>query len=91
MEISGEVGRIGNANSLSDAGVAVLAGLAGAEGAYYNVLINLESLRGLDQSSDPDFIGSTRQKAVAALSACEKLSSEIRKQIRGKLESVLDS
>ncbi|MEN8006975.1 MAG: glutamate formimidoyltransferase [Candidatus Krumholzibacteriota bacterium] len=91
LEISGEVGRIGNANSLSDAGVAALAAMAGAEGAYYNVLINLDSLRELDQSAAPDFIASTRKKAAAALETCENLSAEIRKRIRGNLESVLDS
>jgi len=91
LEISGEVGKIGNANSLSDAGVAALAAMAGAEGAYYNVLINLDSLRDLDQSAEPGFIATTRERAAAALDACENLSAEIRKRIRGKLESVLDS
>ncbi len=91
LEISGEVGKIGNANSLSDAGVAALAAMAGAEGAYYNVLINLDSLRDLDQSAEPGFIATTRERAAAALNACENLSAEIRKRIRGKLESVLDS
>ena len=91
LEISGEVGKIGNANSLSDAGVAALAAMAGAEGAYYNVLINLDSLRDLDQSAEPGFIATTRERAAAALNACENLSAEIRKLIRGKLESVLDS
>ncbi len=91
LKLSGEIGQIGNANSLSDAGVAALAAMAGAEGAYYNVLINLDSLGELDQSAEPDFIVSTREKAGAALEACESLSVEIRKRIRGKLESVLDS
>ena len=91
LELAAEVGEIGNVNSLSDAGVAALTGMAGAEGAYYNVLINLESLRELDQNAEPDFIQTTRQRAVAALEACEKSSAEIRRQIRGKLESVLDS
>ena len=91
LKISGEVGQIGNANSLSDAGVAALAAMAGAEGAYYNVLINLDSLRDLDQSAEPEFIVSARKKAGAALETCENLSAEIRKRIRGKLESVLDS
>ncbi len=91
IELAAEVGEIGNANSLSDAGVAVLAGMAGAEGAYYNVLINLDSLRELDQSADPDFFQTTRQRATTALDACEKLSSDSRRTIREKLESALDS
>ncbi len=39
-----EIAAIGNANSLSDAGVAALTALAAAEGAWYNVLINLGAL-----------------------------------------------
>jgi glutamate formiminotransferase/formiminotetrahydrofolate cyclodeaminase len=91
LEMAAEIGEIGNANSLSDAGVAALSGMAGAEGAYYNVLINLESLRELDQSAEPDFTQDTRERAVTALEACEKLSDQTRGRIRGKLESVLDS
>ncbi len=91
LELAAEIGKIGNANSLSDAGVAALAGMAGAEGAYYNVLINLDSLRELDQSDEPDFGPQTRKRAAAALETCEKLAAEVRGQIRGKLESVLDS
>ncbi len=91
LELAGEVGRIGNSNSLSDAGVAALAGLAGAEGAYYNVLINLDSLRELDQSAAPNFLDTTRNEAGQALTACEKTAAEVRAAIRGQLESALDS
>lgn len=44
IELASEVGTIGNENSVSDAGVAVLCAGAGAEGAYYNVLTNLAAL-----------------------------------------------
>jgi len=91
LELAGEVARIGNANSLSDAGVAVLTGLAGAEGAYYNVLINLDSLRALDQSAAPDFLADTRQAAAASLKLCEESAQAIRTVIRGQLETALDS
>jgi glutamate formiminotransferase/formiminotetrahydrofolate cyclodeaminase len=91
MKLAAEVGRIGNVNSLSDAGVAALSGMAGAEGAYYNVLINLESLRELDQSAEPDFLPATRTRAAAALKECEEEAAKTRAVIRGHLESVLDS
>ncbi len=91
LELAGEVGRIGNANSLSDAGVAVLSGLSGAEGAYYNVLINLDSIRELDQSAEPDFLTVTRQKAITALTRCEEIATTVRGTIRGQLEAALDS
>jgi glutamate formiminotransferase/formiminotetrahydrofolate cyclodeaminase len=90
LELAGEVGRIGNVNSLSDAGVAVLTGLSGAEGAYYNVLINLDSLRELDQSEAPDFPRDARRQAAAAVARCEELAASIRGTIRGQLEAALD-
>ena len=91
LELAAEIGKIGNAASLSDAGVAGLTAMAGAEGAYYNVLINLESLAELDQSEAPGFTKETRKRATAALAACEAKAAQIRTGIRGKLESVLDS
>ncbi len=89
LVLAGEVGRIGNANSLSDAGVAVLAGLAGAEGAYYNVLINLDSLRELDQSAAPTFRDDTLTRARQIMSDCEKSAATERMNIRKKLEETL--
>ncbi len=89
IRISGRMAQIGNVNSLSDAGVAVLSALAGAEGAYYNVLINLESLADLDQSADPDFRDQTRQQAKDFLAACETDAASARSEIRHKLESAL--
>ncbi|MFH1842606.1 MAG: glutamate formimidoyltransferase [bacterium] len=85
-----ETARIGNANSLSDAGVAALAAMAGAEGAYYNVLINLASLAELDQSADPQFPVTARERAVTALALCEESAAAARASVREKLESALD-
>ncbi len=45
IKLAREVALSGNKNSLSDAGVAALTGQAGAEGAYYNVLINLPDIQ----------------------------------------------
>ena len=89
LELAGEVGRIGNSNSLSDAGVAILAGLSGAEGAYYNVLINLDSLRELDQSAAPEFGSETLARARTTMSACEESAAEKRGAIRAQLEEAL--
>jgi glutamate formiminotransferase/formiminotetrahydrofolate cyclodeaminase len=90
ISLAAEVGEIGNTNSLSDAGVAILAGLAGAEGAYYNVLINLDSLRELDQEADPGFFAATLQAARIALADCETRAATAKAGIRGHLEAVLD-
>jgi glutamate formiminotransferase/formiminotetrahydrofolate cyclodeaminase len=74
-------------NSLSDAGVAVLTALSGAEGAYYNVLINLAGLADLDQAEAPDFLPETRAAAARLMSTCEERAAAARKTIRGALES----
>ncbi len=45
VELAGEVLEKGNRNSLSDAGVAALTARTAALGAYFNVLINLPSIK----------------------------------------------
>jgi len=89
LELADEIAEIGNAASLSDAGVAVLTAMTGAEGAYYNVLINLESLADCDQSEAPEFAQETLDRAKAAQANCEELCGGYRAKIRGKLESAL--
>lgn len=56
----------GNRNSLSDAGVAGLAGQAAGEGAYYNVLINLAAIK------DVKFVGDARRRADRLRKALDK-------------------
>jgi len=87
LDLAAEIGKIGNQNSLSDAGVAILCAMSGAEGAYYNVLINLAGLVGLDQSEAPDFVARTRQEASALITTCEQKAQAARAGIRGQLES----
>jgi glutamate formiminotransferase / formiminotetrahydrofolate cyclodeaminase len=89
VELATEIGEIGQAASLSDAGVAVLCGAAGAEGAYDNVLINLATLADLDASADPGFAAQTRQRAAEAVAACEETALVARRAIRGRLEAAL--
>ncbi len=90
LELAGEIARIGNAASLSDAGVAILTALTAAEGAYYNVLINLEGLKELDQSAQPDFLDRTLSSARETMTICEETAARHRKRIRGQLEDALD-
>ncbi len=89
LVLAARMGAIGNINSLSDAGVAALTAMAGAEGAYYNVLINLDSLQELDQSAEPCFIAQTLNSARDALIACEKLADQTKIEVRGRLDSAL--
>ncbi len=91
LELAAEISEIGNAPSLSDAGVAVLTALAGAEGAYYNVLINLEGLKELDQGGEPGFYDDALERARKAMAECEALAAESRAAVRTKLEKALES
>ncbi len=79
-ELAAEVAAHGNPNSLSDAGVAALCARSAAEGAYYNVLINLAGVA-------PDWAEATRAKAQAALSAtrasADATSAAVEKKLQG--------
>lgn len=81
LELAERVAAEGNRNSLSDAGVAVLAARACAEGAYYNVLINLA---GLD---DAEWAARTREQAAEARERVEQLAGRLAAQVREELES----
>jgi len=87
LDLAEQIARLGNQNSLSDAGVAVLTAAAGAEGAYYNVLINLAQLAGLDQSEEPAFLLETRRQASELMAACEQKALTARQGIRSRLEA----
>jgi len=67
--------RRGNQNSLSDAGVGGSMALACAEGAYYNVLINLQGL------ADQAYVSETRARADEAMAKARALATKVRKVI----------
>ncbi len=80
LELAKEVALHGNKNSISDAGVAGLAAQAAAEGAYYNVRINLPSIQ------DEKFKSNTRKKADSLKKKSEKLSKGIKEIIEKELQ-----
>lgn len=79
LELALEMARHGNRNSISDAGVGGLMGLGAAEGAYYNVMINLKGIE------DGAFRDATSREARALLEQAEKLAAEIRDIVRKEL------
>jgi glutamate formiminotransferase/formiminotetrahydrofolate cyclodeaminase len=81
VELSREVARRGNQNSLSDAGVAALAAVACARGAYYNVLINLAGL------ADPSWCAETRSAAERALADVTPRADEVSAEVTRTLET----
>ena len=79
LELALDLERLGNQNSLSDAGVGGLMARGGAYGAYYNVLINLRGI------SDAEWCASTRARADAALSRVDELASRAERAVLAKL------
>jgi glutamate formiminotransferase/formiminotetrahydrofolate cyclodeaminase len=70
----------GNKNSLSDAGVAGLMAQAAAEGAYYNVKINLPGLE------DANFKSKTKKQADTLVKKARILGDELREIIEKELK-----
>jgi glutamate formiminotransferase/formiminotetrahydrofolate cyclodeaminase len=70
----------GNQNSLSDSGVAGLAASAAAEGALYNVMINLEDIE------DEEFKEETAQKAVEINNKVQDTVAKIKKIMHTQLK-----
>jgi glutamate formiminotransferase / formiminotetrahydrofolate cyclodeaminase len=81
-DLAGQTARDGNRNSLSDAGVAALAARTAAEGAYYNVRINLPGIK------DPGFKAQTAERAAAlrrqVLGAAAAVARRLEKEL-GKI------
>jgi len=79
LKLAKEVALTGNKNSISDAGVAGLTAQAGAEGAYYNVMINLPNI------NDKEFKSDISTKAISLKNDAVKLGNEIREIIEKAL------
>lgn len=79
LELARDVARLGNPASVSDAGVGGACGLAAAEGAALNVLINLPSLTDAKVSEE---IVAAQEKAMGK---AKKLAAEVRKIVDGVL------
>ncbi len=79
LEFALVVAEKGNENSISDAGVAGLAGQAAVEGASYNVRINLKNL------TDQGFVSRTREEMTALRKRGHELAAQISKVVEGKL------
>jgi glutamate formiminotransferase/formiminotetrahydrofolate cyclodeaminase len=79
LGLAEEMLKHGAASALSDVGVAGLAALAAAEGAYYNVLINLPDL------TDGRKASALRREADSLLDAARRRASRMRKKVTGTL------
>jgi len=79
-ELASLTARKGNRNSLSDAGVAALTARTAAEGAFYNVLINLPGLK------DENFKRGIAAEARDLIAEVRRLTSSVNKKIEKELE-----
>jgi len=80
LKLAKEIALKGNKNSLSDAGVAGLAAQAAAEGAYYNVKINLPGLE------DARFKSKIKKQATTLVKKAVELGQEIREIVEKELK-----
>jgi glutamate formiminotransferase/formiminotetrahydrofolate cyclodeaminase len=80
LELAREIVIHGNKNSISDAGVAGLTAQAAAEGAYYNVIINLPEIQ------DEKFKTDIKTKAENLKNEAMNIGEEIRKIVEGELQ-----
>ena len=81
MKLAGRMAEIGNQNSLSDAGVAVLQARAGLEGAALNVLINIP---GID---DKEIVAEFEQEVEKLQANSSALAEKVLSAMTSKLQS----
>jgi len=79
-KLAKRIAEIGNQNSLSDAGVAGLTARTAAIGAYYNVLINLQSI------TDKEFTKKTFEDAEKMKDQVLTITDEIQSSVCGNLK-----
>ena len=72
LELAKEIAKHGNKNSISDAGVAGLTAQTAAEGAYYNVIINLPNIE------DEKFISEIKATAQNMKNQAIEIGNEIK-------------
>jgi len=80
LELAKNVALHGNKNSVSDAGVAGLTAQTAAEGAYYNVIINLPNIE------DKQFKANLRRRATALKNKSVRMGDEIREIVMRELK-----
>ncbi len=83
LDLAKAVALRGNINSNSDAGVAALMARACAEGAYYNVTINLPSI------SDKEYVKNVHEEAKRILEEARKKAEEVTDIVSANLEKKL--
>lgn len=84
LDVIEQVAEKGNPNSLSDAGVAGLMALACGEGAYFNVLINLDGFDKEDKEAQK-FVRSTEKEAGEVMEKLRNRAEHVRRSVLDRL------
>ncbi|MBW6513841.1 MAG: glutamate formimidoyltransferase [Candidatus Syntrophosphaera sp.] len=79
LQLAEQVAAVGNANALSDAGVASLTALSAAKAANYNILINLAGV------STKSFIEDIKARSAALIAQCEEIAARIEASVSTRL------
>lgn len=80
LNLAEAVAKDGNKNSITDAGVSALMGMASAEAAYYNILINLKTIK------DKKLIERLKTEAKKHLSEAKILNEKLKGKILKAVE-----
>ncbi|MGC9361743.1 MAG: glutamate formimidoyltransferase [Candidatus Syntrophosphaera sp.] len=80
LEVAAQVAEVGNANALSDAGVAALTALTAAKAANYNILINLAGVK------EEKFITEVKERSASLIEQCEELAAGVEAFLADRLE-----
>ncbi len=80
LEVAAQVVEVGNANALSDAGVAALTALTAAKAANYNILINLAGVH------EEKFISEVKERSASLIAQCEELAAGVQAFLADRFE-----
>lgn len=80
LEVAAQVVEVGNANALSDAGVAALTALTAAKAANYNILINLAGVK------EENFITEVKERSASLIGQCEDLAARVEAFLADRFE-----
>jgi len=75
IRLSDEIARKGNSNAISDAGVSSLMIQSACRGAYYNVKINLSSLK------DQNFVSGVHSEASSLLARVDSMAKDVQARV----------
>lgn len=78
-ELAARISKVGNANALSDAGVAALNAISAAKAAYYNIRINITGI------TDEQFRQQTLAEAAELVKKCQEVCDGVEQDLMSRL------